>query len=68
MGLEKRKLYAGKNKGRKLGHGLQLAQEKKHYCIWMNKIYKYQNYLKVLEDEIKEMKELRDISRNVLFL
>ena len=27
-----------------------------------------QNYLKVLEEAIKEMKELRDISRDVLFL
>ena len=27
-----------------------------------------QNYLKVLEEAIEEMKELRDISRNVLFL
>ena len=27
-----------------------------------------QNYLKVLEEAIKEMKELKDISRNVLFL
>ena len=27
-----------------------------------------QNYLKVLEEAIEEMKELRDISRDVLFL
>ena len=27
-----------------------------------------QNYFKVLEEEIEEMKELRDISRDVLFL
>ena len=57
-----------KNKGRKLGHGLQLAQEEKHHCICINNYMNTQNYLKVSEETIEEMKELKNISRDVLFL
>ena len=49
------------------GHRLQLAQVEKHHCICIKK-YESQNYLKMLEESIEEMNELRDISRGVLFL
>ena len=52
----------------KLGHGLQLAQKEKHHCICTNKIWISKNNLKVLEEAFEEIKELRDISRDVLFL
>ena len=38
-GLRVRKTIYMQNKGTKLGHGLQLAQEEKHHCICMSKTW-----------------------------
>ena len=57
-----------KIKEEKLGHGLQLAQEKKNITVFVWTKYEYTKSFKSIEEAIEEMKELRDISRDVLFL
>ena len=61
-------IYMQKNKGRKIGEWDAISSRGKtsFYLYEQNMIT--QNYLKVLEKAIEEMKELRDISRDVLFL
>ena len=66
-GLRARKTIYMQNKGRKLGHGLQLFKRKTLMYLDEQNI-KTQNYFKVLEEAIVKTKELRDISRDVLSL
>ena len=37
--MKKNDVYMQKIKKEKMGHGLQFAQEEKHHCICMNKIW-----------------------------
>ena len=46
---------------------MQLAQEESFIVFRWTK-YENSNYLKVLEEAIEEMEDIRDISRDVLFL
>ena len=68
-GLRVRKtIYMQKIKEENLGHGLQLAQDEKKLLYLYEQNINTQNYLKVLEEAIEEMKELSYISRDCLFL
>ena len=56
-----------KNKGRNWGTGCNKLKRKSiTVFVWKNMNIK--NYLKVLEEAIEKMKELRGISRDILFL
>ena len=57
-----------KNKGRKIRTWAAISSRGKTSLYLHEHNMNTQNYLKVLEEAIKEMKELRDISRDVVFL
>ena len=61
-------IYMQKNKGRKIGEWAAISSRGKTSLYLYEQNMITQNYLKVLEKAIEEMKELRDISRDVLFL
>ena len=57
-----------KNKGGKIEVWAAISSRGKTSLYSYEQNMNIQNYLKVLEEAIEEMKELRDISRDVLFL
>ena len=57
-----------KNKGRKCGAWAAISSRGKTSLYLYEQNMNTQNYLIVLEEAIEEMKELRDISRDILFL
>ena len=65
---DKENYIHAKNKGRKVGAWAAISSRGKTSLYLYEHNMNTQNYLKVLEEAIEEMKELRDISRDVLFL